>query len=263
MVRGKKNFLPPHPLVMGFGVLFRLDESCIAEHRNDRKILQEVEDESGYDKTHLIEELPSEDDDVAEEDLELDSTKASIEAENSEEKDNLGVGLIEPGGNAEVFSDIVDFDELMDKALQVPSHLHLDKPRKKYGLDSYPNSVSTNITVADDENLDTTSGKGMQRQRPYMSKSERRKAKKGLPDIGDLDIGSKAKTEKDNPQDAMDDVESDKEESLGSTDCPAVGKIARGRKGKLKKIKEKYAEQDEEERKLRMALLAVSVLCEV
>lgn len=32
MVRGKKNFLPPCPLVMGFGFLFRLEESCLAAH---------------------------------------------------------------------------------------------------------------------------------------------------------------------------------------------------------------------------------------
>lgn len=36
------------------------------------------------------------------------------------------------------------------------------------------------------------------------------------------------------------------------------GKISRGQKGKLKKMKEKYANQDEEERSIRMALLAVS-----
>lgn len=34
---------------------------------------------------------------------------------------------------------------------------------------------------------------------------------------------------------------------------------SRGKKGKSKKIKEKYADQDEEERELRMELLGVSV----
>lgn len=34
----------------------------------------------------------------------------------------------------------------------------------------------------------------------------------------------------------------------------------RGRKGKSKKIKEKYADQDEEERQLRMELLGVSLV---
>ncbi|KAK9837244.1 hypothetical protein WJX81_001363 [Elliptochloris bilobata] len=36
MVRGAKQFLPPHPLVMGFALLFKLDESCIGAHLGER-----------------------------------------------------------------------------------------------------------------------------------------------------------------------------------------------------------------------------------
>ena len=38
MIRGRKNYLPPNPLVMGFGLLFRVDESCIAHHLGERRI---------------------------------------------------------------------------------------------------------------------------------------------------------------------------------------------------------------------------------
>jgi hypothetical protein len=37
MIRGKKNFLPPAQLVMGLGLMFRLDESCIEAHLQDRR----------------------------------------------------------------------------------------------------------------------------------------------------------------------------------------------------------------------------------
>ena len=37
MIRGKKNFLPPSYLILGFGFLFRLDESCVGKHLNERK----------------------------------------------------------------------------------------------------------------------------------------------------------------------------------------------------------------------------------
>jgi hypothetical protein len=37
MVRGKKNFLPPTPLVCGIGLLFKIDESCIVNHLHERK----------------------------------------------------------------------------------------------------------------------------------------------------------------------------------------------------------------------------------
>ncbi|KAL0030916.1 hypothetical protein WJX79_000862 [Trebouxia sp. C0005] len=36
MIRGRKNFLPPNPLVMGFAFLFKLDESSIAAHLGER-----------------------------------------------------------------------------------------------------------------------------------------------------------------------------------------------------------------------------------
>ncbi|KMZ61714.1 hypothetical protein ZOSMA_5031G00010, partial [Zostera marina] len=47
IIRGKKNFLPPHPLIMGFGILFRLDESSLALHLNERRI--RGEDEESHD----------------------------------------------------------------------------------------------------------------------------------------------------------------------------------------------------------------------
>lgn len=45
LIRGKKNYLPPCPLVMGFGVLFRLDDAAAADRREKRLAAQEVEEE--------------------------------------------------------------------------------------------------------------------------------------------------------------------------------------------------------------------------
>eukprot|EP00955_Chlamydomonas_euryale_P020472 217069-Chlamydomonas_euryale.AAC.1 len=36
MVRGRKNFLPPQPLVFGFGFMFKLDDDSIARHLGER-----------------------------------------------------------------------------------------------------------------------------------------------------------------------------------------------------------------------------------
>jgi hypothetical protein len=43
MVRGKKNFLPPQGLVMGFGFMFKLEEGCIGHHTGERAV-------RGYDE---------------------------------------------------------------------------------------------------------------------------------------------------------------------------------------------------------------------
>jgi hypothetical protein len=37
MIYGKKNFLPPMALEMGFGVMFRLEDGCVGRHAGDRK----------------------------------------------------------------------------------------------------------------------------------------------------------------------------------------------------------------------------------
>uniref|UniRef100_A0A8C2T320 Ribosome quality control complex subunit NEMF n=1 Tax=Coturnix japonica TaxID=93934 RepID=A0A8C2T320_COTJA len=44
MIRGKKNFLPPSYLMMGFSFLFKVDESCVWRHREERKVKVQDED---------------------------------------------------------------------------------------------------------------------------------------------------------------------------------------------------------------------------
>lgn len=267
MIRGKKNFLPPHPLVMGFGVLFRLDESCVAAHRNERKTVQEGEDENEVERASPLEDVPSEGEDSDEDsplvqnDQEMSSTKNAAtvtDPETGEGGDVSEAGSPKSRPDTSVATDPTDLDELMDNAFELSARLHFEEPTKKYGLDSYPSHEATKTTIVNDENMDTMSGKGRQRQRPYLSKAERRKGKKGSLGVGDPGSGAEAMKGMHKERSTKDDAESDKEESLGSRDEPVLEKVARGRKGKLKKIKEKYAEQDDEERELRMALLASS-----
>uniref|UniRef100_A0A8C4E3L2 Ribosome quality control complex subunit NEMF n=1 Tax=Dicentrarchus labrax TaxID=13489 RepID=A0A8C4E3L2_DICLA len=44
MIRGKKNFLPPSYLIMGFGFLFKVDEQSVHRHRGERKVKTVEED---------------------------------------------------------------------------------------------------------------------------------------------------------------------------------------------------------------------------
>lgn len=41
MIRGRKNFLPPSHMVMGFTFLFRLEDASVARHAGDRVIAGE------------------------------------------------------------------------------------------------------------------------------------------------------------------------------------------------------------------------------
>jgi NFACT protein C-terminal domain/Heterogeneous nuclear ribonucleoprotein Q acidic domain len=46
MIYGKKNFLPPMPLEMGFGIMFRLDDGSVMRHAGDRKDRSSISDET-------------------------------------------------------------------------------------------------------------------------------------------------------------------------------------------------------------------------
>ena len=43
MIRGKKNFLPPSQLALGFGFMFKLDEDSLARHANERRVKTQLE----------------------------------------------------------------------------------------------------------------------------------------------------------------------------------------------------------------------------
>ena len=45
MIRGKKNFLLPSQLVLGFGFLFKLEDGSVERHKNERKVRGAVEDD--------------------------------------------------------------------------------------------------------------------------------------------------------------------------------------------------------------------------
>lgn len=46
MIRGKKNFLPPSHLILGLSFLFRLEDSHIEKHKDERKILSQSEEDA-------------------------------------------------------------------------------------------------------------------------------------------------------------------------------------------------------------------------
>ena len=45
MIRGKKNFLLPSQLVLGFGFLFKLEDGSVERHKDERKVRGGLDDE--------------------------------------------------------------------------------------------------------------------------------------------------------------------------------------------------------------------------
>ncbi|XP_050220499.1 uncharacterized protein LOC126670725 [Mercurialis annua] len=249
MIRGKKNFLPPHPLIMGFGLLFRLDESSLGSHLNERRVRGEEEGMDDFEESEPLQEVSDSESEKEERGKEpvletkstTDLTLGNCEIADSNEllqsTENVGVYQSDVGNYAA--SVTPQLEDLIDRALELgPATLS----QKKYGLET--------SQVDSSKEHDQKEKKAAVRDKPHISKAERRKLKKGQKDdLADENI-EREKGVKENNASVSQPEESSQSNKVGS------GKISRGQKSKLKKMKEKYANQDEEERSIRMALLA-------
>merc|ERR1712062_416879 len=93
MIRGKKNFLPPATLIMGFGFLFKLEESSVERHKGERKVrgLEETSDPmvesvaESLDEVEInVEEGESEEESEKHEGENLETIKEAGEIEDEE-----------------------------------------------------------------------------------------------------------------------------------------------------------------------------------
>ncbi|CCD73050.1 Nuclear export mediator factor NEMF [Caenorhabditis elegans] len=104
MIRGKKNFMPPSQLVMGLGILFRMDEESIERHvALEKSKAEEKSEEDGEKmedspkKTAKIPENPAENDEFP--DIEVKIARPS--GEEAEEMTLIEVGPKNPVKNSQ------------------------------------------------------------------------------------------------------------------------------------------------------------------
>lgn len=91
MIRGKKNYLPPSYLIMGFGFLYKLDDESIERHQGERKV------RLAEDETEASTEPPEEGPEL-EMSEESDSEKGSVKGDGDADSTK---------GDAELFPDTV------------------------------------------------------------------------------------------------------------------------------------------------------------
>uniref|UniRef100_A0A3Q1I8A3 Ribosome quality control complex subunit NEMF n=1 Tax=Anabas testudineus TaxID=64144 RepID=A0A3Q1I8A3_ANATE len=80
MIRGKKNFLPPSYLIMGFGFLFKVDDQSVFRHKGERKVKTVEED---------MEEVTSRTAELLEEGEELMGDDSSNEEQGDEDGEKM------------------------------------------------------------------------------------------------------------------------------------------------------------------------------
>uniref|UniRef100_T1HIM3 NFACT RNA-binding domain-containing protein n=1 Tax=Rhodnius prolixus TaxID=13249 RepID=T1HIM3_RHOPR len=207
MIRGQKNFLLPAQLAMGFGFMFKLEESSVFRHAGERKT-----------KCGLM-------DAVIDEPV----------------KENLVESDITSGQN-DVSKEMCSLDELSKK-------MYIKDGVSKY---SHINSKETsNLDAVRKESYsqDDASNEVYNSDDDYKRDQDQDSCSKG--DVDPEDLSTDTEDETSTKQHAANHVN-----HKPKTEFPDVDNILkRGQRSKLKKIKEKYKNQDEEERVLRMYVL--------
>lgn len=201
MIRGKKNYLPPSHLVLGFGILFKLGDESLERHKNERKIRTQ-NDENELDMKDLVieeeEEIAVEDgEETKEDDVEGEEQNVEMKEEESDEENSKEEEKEENSDIESAFPDTaLEMDFSSTSGLQFKAQTSINEVDDKLSFVPQLKPVSQKKVVMKDEE------------------------------------------------------EEEEQQNVGDK-----GKPKRGKKGKQKKIKEKYKDQDEEEKELRMQLL--------
>ncbi|XP_034713378.1 nuclear export mediator factor NEMF-like [Etheostoma cragini] len=255
MIRGKKNFLPPSYLIMGFGFLFKVDEQSVFRHRGERKVKTIEED---------MEDVTSRTAELLEEGEELIGDDSSNEDQGEEGAGGHGetVKQLKKGVEGE--------DGARGELAAVPEEDDMEAEREEDGEEdsseekemkneeneefSFPD---TTISLSHLQPSRNTQNPGFKKEvisqvevdsqgRKHMTAKQRREEKKKKQKQEGCD--TEEKTEISSAGSAVD------QGSKGGG-VPSQQPPKRGQKNKLKKIKEKYKDQDEEDRELMMQLL--------
>ncbi|XP_026743274.1 nuclear export mediator factor NEMF [Trichoplusia ni] len=257
MIRGRKNYLLPDQLQFGFSFMFRLEDSCIEKHLNERGVLAP---EDASETTSVVEEdqeiIVSDDDEPSDKEEEksevntLGSIKEESQATESEksesrqETENSESQEMEQSESQETEqseSPEMEQSESQDTERSVSQQETSEKQEKE--------EPSENESASDDDFPDThikvDHGTGQvflrNLSRTYSETSDKNEEK--MPSFPQLPKKGGKKPQKEHKEQKS--KEPMKEEKS----------MKRGQRGKLKKMKDKYKDQDEEDRAIMMELL--------
>ncbi|XP_071795031.1 ribosome quality control complex subunit NEMF-like [Asterias amurensis] len=303
MIRGKKNYLPPAQLMMGFGFLFKLDDSSLWRHKDERRIrtLEEEEmsmadERSTVDGSVDDEEIPLQDD--GDEDSEDEKTQEEPamkmedieEAEEEEPQDEVKDEPVMAESSSDDDTAYPDTAIPLYHVQGAKSEVQRSRGSSVLSSGSYHSNEGETETVylGDDQPivLGVSKTNKQQNQKQYLSAKQKRQMKKqqikkqnediNEDDAKKEDVDTKEivdgitletqvlreddETRIPRLEDAEDDEGEQEEQTAaqrGSVEASTQpAQVKRGQKNKLKKIKQKYKDQDDEERRLKMEILA-------
>ncbi|KAI9812011.1 MAG: hypothetical protein M1827_004903 [Pycnora praestabilis] len=255
-IRGKKNFLPPAQLLLGFAVMFQISDESKARHvkhrlRDEENIADGANNESTTSMVEKVEEVQNQTHSDASgtdsDDEEFPDARLEYDSQNDEDQgpDPERVNPLQGNSHGLQEEELHEYDEHSQDGAQGSS--------EDSGEEEFQDGLDGVLRGEADETQQ------MDASIRHLSAKERRLLRKGQTpfsnSVPDLDTS------------ATDTEEGLGEESKGSAQANtsnlspsqlATTKQApqvRGKRGKQKKLASKYADQDEEDRALAMKLL--------
>lgn len=215
VIRGKKNFLPQCHLTLGLSFLFKLEEGSVQRHLGERRV-RTFEDDGGDEKLNVMALESDKFSDVVEEaEQELEIIDSGDENNDEDQP--------EPEHNS-------DDDDKSDQEVHFPdTHIKIDHKTDSV-FPKLEKLMSVTSDTPDDDN------------QAYIIHAAPQKIKLNKQKKNDKELRKGKK-----PQPVVEQIDED--------NAPKSNQPKRGQKSKLKKIKEKYKDQDEEEKRIRMDIL--------
>ncbi|KAN0024141.1 hypothetical protein ACTFIV_008539 [Dictyostelium citrinum] len=250
MIRGKKNYLPHSQLVMGFGFMFKIDDSCLGNHLNERKPIY------GEGDDRLLTTLDSSNNNNNNEDGNIESSETGEKHLRKFERTKLKKEQKEQK-ELEELEKLSLKDENSDSTttnttspIKSTTTQSTTSTANKYKIQLVSNFKDDEDE--DDEDDDEEENKKEEgRTKGYVSAHQRKLMKKeGISLEEAAQLEQQLKKEKEEKEKKKQETKS--EEKVKSE---PQKHLLPSQKNKLKKIKEKYGHQDEEERQERMEIL--------
>jgi hypothetical protein len=237
LVTGPKQYLPPTQLLMGFGVLFKVAPACVAAHLGERRVRTDLRS-------------TAEDGGAAAESLEDGSEAHEEDEEDDQDRDedaDLSVLSLGPGGKLRV-------GLVTRSGGEGPSDMD-NQPPARHATQAPTGMVASCADTSDGDcsgtERDSPHRQPIAKKQSRYPQNEERRLAQGARAVRDAEAGAPVRP-------ASKGAASLSQAAPGSATNPlteSTGKPKRGQKSKLKKMKERYADQDEEDRALMLGLL--------
>ncbi|ROV96755.1 hypothetical protein VSDG_05530 [Cytospora chrysosperma] len=224
MIRGNKTFLPPQPLVLGFGFLFKISGESKANHVKHR--LHEANDAPADGNTEEIAETPT-----AKHQDGSDSENEHDDIENSERHNPLQTNAEEDEG------DHTDDDEPIDHDVD-----HVKDGVEDMGLEDTSEVPMMSGALYNDAGEEVGDEQEAKAEAAGQSDAE--------------DNKSEAATEA--PTEAPSSSNATTSQQTNGSKQKTAAAAKRGKRGKQKKVASKYKDQDEEDRAIYEELIGAA-----